>query len=351
VGTYAGILEKTLQGREVDYNKPGIVAQGIDQATGKPNTITVTAEDYNHSVYPVNEAGIFSTGFAKLREVRLSWDAPTQMAQKVWLSQLNLAIVGRNLYTWTKFPNYDPENSTNAGNGGRDSTWVRCRRSVRTDSTSRSRHERQPGGHSHAAQFTLGGIDCRRWIHRDGVFARPDRVEHEPQQSDIRTRHVAVHRTQQFLRVTRFNGAGTLSMTSLFSQHLAQVQYVEEDRGHLRTTTIDGIFSGAYTVELEDFKKAADIGKAASSPNTSGPALVMQSWTYQNLTDLFGDVPYSEALQGDEGGPVKPKYDPQKDIYYGLLKTLTDAAATMKPSGDVGLGGRIRSITVTSASG
>ncbi len=138
--------------------------------------------------------------------------------------------------------------------------------------------------------------------------------------------------------VGRFNGGGTLSLTSLFSQQLAQVQYVEEDRGHIRTTTIDGIYAGVYTAELEDFKKISLIGKATASPNTSGPALVMQSWAYQNLTDLFGDVPYSEALQGDEAGPLTPKYDLQKDIYYGLLKTLTDVSASMKTSGDPGLG-------------
>ena len=34
------------------------------------------------------------------------------------LSQMNVAFVGRNLYTWTSFPNFDPENSTSAGNGG-----------------------------------------------------------------------------------------------------------------------------------------------------------------------------------------------------------------------------------------
>jgi hypothetical protein len=31
---------------------------------------------------------------------------------------MNVALLGRNLYTWTSFPNYDPENSANAGNGG-----------------------------------------------------------------------------------------------------------------------------------------------------------------------------------------------------------------------------------------
>ena len=130
--------------------------------------------------------------------------------------------------------------------------------------------------------------------------------------------------------VGRWVGAGQLSGTELFAQHLAQVQYVEEDRGRLRTETIDGWFTNAFVAELEDFDKVVQQGKASNSPNTWGPALVMQSWVFQNLTDFWGDIPYSEALKGDAGGPLKPKYDTQKDIYYGLLKSLTDASAAMK---------------------
>jgi TonB-linked SusC/RagA family outer membrane protein len=117
-GQYAGILASTLNGRELDWDKPGLVLDGIDKATGQPNTTRVTAEDYNHTVYPINEAGIFNTGFTKLREVRFSWDVPERFAARVRATQLNLAFVGRNLLTWTDFPNYDPENSTSAGNGG-----------------------------------------------------------------------------------------------------------------------------------------------------------------------------------------------------------------------------------------
>ena len=54
----------------------------------------------------------------QLREVRLGWDVPQKYASKVHASQLNVALIGRNLYTWTSFPNYDPENSTNASNTG-----------------------------------------------------------------------------------------------------------------------------------------------------------------------------------------------------------------------------------------
>jgi TonB-linked SusC/RagA family outer membrane protein len=117
-GTYAGILDNTLKGREVDWDDPGLIVKGKDQTTGLANTTVVTAEDYNHTVYPIHEAAIYNTGFTKLREVRLSWDVPSKTAARLRLSALNIAFVGRNLLTWTDFPNYDPENSTNATNAG-----------------------------------------------------------------------------------------------------------------------------------------------------------------------------------------------------------------------------------------
>jgi TonB-linked SusC/RagA family outer membrane protein len=116
-GMYAGILSSTLKGREVDWNKPGLVVDGIDQATGKPNTTVVTAEDYGHNLYPTAEPAVFNSGFVKLREVRLAFDVPARYLGKLSLSQMNVAFVGRNLMTWTDFPNYDPENATSAANG------------------------------------------------------------------------------------------------------------------------------------------------------------------------------------------------------------------------------------------
>jgi len=140
--------------------------------------------------------------------------------------------------------------------------------------------------------------------------------------------------------VRQFDGTGnTLSLGSLFAQHIAQAQYVEEDRGRLRLGDIDNAYTNAYITFLEDLQKIVEQGTAAKAPNTSGPALVLQSFAFQNLTDLWGDIPYSDALKGDQvGGPLKPKYDAQKDIYYGVLKTLTDASTAMKGGTDAGLG-------------
>jgi hypothetical protein len=129
-------------------------------------------------------------------------------------------------------------------------------------------------------------------------------------------------------------------MTSLFAQHIAQIQYIDEDRGHIRPTTLDNLFNGLYVGPLEDYQQI--INGNTSLPSTSGPATVMQQWVFQNLTDLWGDVPYSEALKGDATTPnFKPTYDSQQSIYNGMLAKLTAASAAMvggNSAADPGLG-------------
>lgn len=117
-GNYAGVLSTTLRGREQDWDKPGIVVDGIDRTTKQANTVKVVSEDYFHNWFYSVEDGIYNTGFVKLRDARLGWDVPASYLTNLKISALNVSLVGRNLYTWTKFPNYDPENSTGSGNTG-----------------------------------------------------------------------------------------------------------------------------------------------------------------------------------------------------------------------------------------
>ena len=53
-----------------------------------------------------------------------------------------------------------------------------------------------------------------------------------------------------------------------------------------------------------------------SSEVFEGPARILKAFMTAALTDMFGDVPYSEALLGKEGN-VTPTYDRQEDIYLG----------------------------------
>lgn len=59
---------------------------------------------------------------------------------------------------------------------------------------------------------------------------------------------------------------------------------------------------------------------------------IWRTIVYHRLTDMYGDVPYSEAGKGATEKIYKPKYDTQKDIYYHMLSELDDATAKLDPS-------------------
>lgn len=67
-----------------------------------------------------------------------------------------------------------------------------------------------------------------------------------------------------------------------------------------------------------------------------GVSLVMKSFIFAQIADLWGDAPYTNALKGDEGGNdnVLPPYDDQKTIYHGILKDLEEAAELLSGSRD-----------------
>ena len=65
-----------------------------------------------------------------------------------------------------------------------------------------------------------------------------------------------------------------------------------------------------------------------------GITLVIRSMVFGLLTDLYGDVPYTTALHGDEGGQDNtfPAYDDQKSIYEGILADLKTANTLLSKS-------------------
>ena len=52
-------------------------------------------------------------------------------------------------------------------------------------------------------------------------------------------------------------------------------------------------------------------------------AEALSIFAWQIITDVWGDMPYSEALRGDEG-IINPKQDTQQEIYADLMKRIND---------------------------
>jgi hypothetical protein len=139
--------------------------------------------------------------------------------------------------------------------------------------------------------------------------------------------------------VGRFLGAGySLRATDLLAQHVAQVQYPDEDTyARLDRGSTQGYFHGAYIEELEDYTKI--IAKSASEKGTSAPAEIMRAWVFSYLTNTWGDIPYSQALQGDAAeGSLAPAYDTQLAVYTDLFARLTTAASDLATASNT-LGG------------
>lgn len=138
----------------------------------------------------------------------------------------------------------------------------------------------------------------------------------------------------------------------LMVQQWAQNEYCEESRYEVDGTTFNGAFNGIYANVLNELKDAAGLiskdDKIASDVvrnNQLAIIDIIEAYSYQLLTDGFGDIPFTQALQPDEF--PNPAYDTQADVYRGVMDMYVSAVATLDesagsfPSGELVYGGNV----------
>ena len=86
--------------------------------------------------------------------------------------------------------------------------------------------------------------------------------------------------------------------------------------------------------EIEDIR--AQLTSEGNSGSEMGMLRILRVFAFTRLTDIYGDIPYSEAGQGYINGILKPKYDAQQDIYMDMLKELEEAVAQIGASTTMG---------------
>lgn len=77
----------------------------------------------------------------------------------------------------------------------------------------------------------------------------------------------------------------------------------------------------------------------ANLVNVNAAAMIMKVFELQYVTDIYGDIPYSQAFLGNTGNSL-PVYDKQQDVYNSMLTDLDAAIAKFdatkaKPSADI----------------
>ncbi|MEX2601073.1 MAG: SusD/RagB family nutrient-binding outer membrane lipoprotein [Balneolaceae bacterium] len=85
--------------------------------------------------------------------------------------------------------------------------------------------------------------------------------------------------------------------------------------------------TGVSTAGLRNIQRV--IREVEGSPedvNKLSAARIIKVYIFHIMTDIHGDIPYSEALRADEG-ILQPKYDTQEEIYIDMLNELDEAAS------------------------
>jgi hypothetical protein len=123
---------------------------------------------------------------------------------------------------------------------------------------------------------------------------------------------------------------------ALYVQYLAETQYTEDSR--YGTEQFD--FTYWYTSPLNDCET---IINSSATANYKAAARITKAYFYHMMTDRWGMLPYSQALQGAEN--FQPAYDTQEAIYKGLIVDLTEAVTLFDVNsslnGDILLGGDV----------
>jgi hypothetical protein len=131
-----------------------------------------------------------------------------------------------------------------------------------------------------------------------------------------------------------------------WSQQWTKVQYIDEDKYMPRN--LDGEFHGRYTGPLQDLSIIINKESDPETGNTEllAAAKIWRVLVFAYLTDLWGDVPYTEANQGLQlDGTITPVYDEQSAIYASLIAELEEANSMLTSaslnfgSGDLIFGG------------
>ena len=112
-GTFRGLTQQTLSGRP-----GGVVADGIDEATGSKNTTSIAPQDYYQRIgLNISSEFIYKSDFIKLRQIIFGYNIPSKLISKTPFKGASVSIVGRNLAILMKHtPNIDPESTYNSGN-------------------------------------------------------------------------------------------------------------------------------------------------------------------------------------------------------------------------------------------
>lgn len=110
-------------------------------------------------------------------------------------------------------------------------------------------------------------------------------------------------------------GQGSATQTRFFDQYI------------LTNTDVNNAFTNYYAGTLADLNFIVQNAAKQGNPQYAGIAEIMEAYTFGILVDVWGNVPFTDALQGVKN--PQPKYDDSKSIYDGLFVLIDKGIADL----------------------
>lgn len=129
----------------------------------------------------------------------------------------------------------------------------------------------------------------------------------------------------------------SMNNISTYAGHITKIQYIDESRYLERESVINDAWRDMYTTILQ-LNKTKLLANEEGNTVLVAAATTFQAFMLHRATDLWKNVPWSNALQGEDGVQA-PTYDSQEAIYTSLLTMLKDANVMFGAGvGEVGIG-------------
>lgn len=125
---------------------------------------------------------------------------------------------------------------------------------------------------------------------------------------------------------------------SFWMQYWTQIQYVSHEQYNFTENAFpfyqSTLINLKYIIDRntnEETREAVSV--FGDNENQIAIARILKAYYFLRLTDNWGDIPYFDALKGEQGDEfLRPAIDPQKDVYYDLFKELTEAVDQINES-------------------
>src|SRR6266550_2647856 len=179
-----------------------------------------------------------------------------------------------------------------------------------------------------AVSIALMGASCSDFLSGPGLTENPN----NPTESNAIQQFIAVQANMARLFEGQLARNADIYTQQLIGSNNQQLQYATQYL--VAENDISGFQSGFYTggglIGLRNIQAAAN---AAGDPFIEGIAKVWEGFAFGTATSIWGDLPYSEAL---DPAILTPKLDPQQSIYAAVQTRLDEGIALLQSAPTTG---------------